>query len=112
VYGPGEQADRLLPSLQRAAVASTRVSLTAGDQLRDFTYVEDVAEGLLRLAAAETRPQAAIVHLATGRLTSVRTFAETAAAVFGIDPLRLDFGAMPKRPDEIRYGPVDIARLR
>ena len=51
VYGPGEQDGRLLPSLVRAAAAGSGdvLDLTAGDQRRDFTYVEDVAEGLLRL---------------------------------------------------------------
>ena len=49
VYGPGEHAHRLLPSLIEAAQAGRTLGLTAGEQQRDFTYVADVAEGLLRL---------------------------------------------------------------
>jgi len=49
VYGPGEHAERLLPSLLRAARTGETLPLTAGEQRRDFTYVGDVAEGLLRL---------------------------------------------------------------
>jgi nucleoside-diphosphate-sugar epimerase len=111
VYGPGEHPDRLLPSLQRLARSGGRLALTAGEQRRDFTYVEDVAEGLLRLGLCLVSP-GEVIHLATGRLTSVREFAETAASVLGIDPRALDFGALPVRAEEMCHDEVDIARLR
>ncbi|MCS6954395.1 MAG: NAD-dependent epimerase/dehydratase family protein, partial [Bryobacteraceae bacterium] len=85
VYGPGEHAGRLLPSLLAAAQSGDAVSLTAGFQKRDFTYVEDVAEGLLRLGATEAQP-GDLVNVVTGRLTSVREFAQVAAEVLGIGP--------------------------
>jgi nucleoside-diphosphate-sugar epimerase len=111
VYGPGEHPGRLLPSLERAAESGARVGLSAGTQRRDFTYVEDAAEGLLRLALSPVRP-GEVVNLASGRLTSVREFAETAADVLGIAPGALDFGAVPARDDELCHGPVDVTRLR
>ena len=49
VYGPGELQNRLLPSLVDTARTGRPLLLTAGNQKRDFTYVEDVAHGLLRL---------------------------------------------------------------
>jgi nucleoside-diphosphate-sugar epimerase len=111
VYGPGEHPDRLLPTIERAARTASRVPLSSGTQSRDFTYVEDVAEGLLRLAL-EPMASGMVVHLATGRLTSVREFAETAADVLGLPRSALDFGAMPDRDVELHHGPVDIGRLR
>jgi len=111
VYGPGEHDHRLLPSLLRTAQTGERLALTAGRQPRDFTYVEDVAEGLLRLGIA-TAPADTVVNLATGHLTTVRTFAETAARELGIDPALLDFGALPERDKEMWHGPVDVTRLR
>jgi nucleoside-diphosphate-sugar epimerase len=45
-------------------------------------------------------------------MTSVRTFAETAADVIGIDRRRLVFGALPDRDDEMWHGEVDVTRLR
>jgi nucleoside-diphosphate-sugar epimerase len=80
-------------------------------QQRDFTFVEDAADGLLRLGIAPV-PPGAVVNLATGRLTSVRTFAETAADVLGLPRHRLRFGSLPTRPEEMRHGPVTLARLR
>lgn len=99
VYGPGEHPGRLLPSLLAAARTGAEIPLSSGGQKRDFTYVEDVADGLLRLGAVGL-PPGEVVNLVTGRLTSVREFAETAAAVLGIEPARLRFGALPTRTEE------------
>ncbi|MBX7169147.1 MAG: NAD-dependent epimerase/dehydratase [Pirellulales bacterium] len=113
VYGPGEREGRLLNTLIRAAATADDIPLTAGTQRRDFCYVGDVAEGLLRLAAAvNLRPaQEATVNLATGELLSVREFAEHAASVLGIDPARLKFGALAGRAGEMEHDPVSLERL-
>lgn len=111
VYGPGEHHGRLLPSLLDTADSGRPLDLTDGSQRRDFTFVEDAAEGLLRLGAAE--PQAgAIVNLATGRLETVRGFAETAGRVLSISPELLRFGARAGRPAEMEHDNVSVERLR
>jgi len=111
VYGPGEHGGRLLPSLLEAARTCRPLELTAGVQRRDFTYVEDVAEGLLRLGAASARP-GEVVNLATGRLTSVGAFARTAATILGIPREGLKFSAIPLRPEEMEHSPVTVERLK
>lgn len=111
VYGPGEHDGRLLPTLIEAAATGAAIPLTSGTQRTDFVYVEDVAEGLLRLALVQAEP-GVIVNLASGRLTSIRAFAEQAAALLGIPDQRLRFGALPQRPETLQYEPVSNARLR
>ncbi len=111
VYGPGEHSGRLLPSLLEAARRGQPLRLTAGEQVRDFTFVEDVAEGLLRLGLASATP-GAVVNLATGRLTSVRSFVETAAGILQIPSERLQFGMIPTRPEEMQHVEVTLTRLR
>ncbi len=111
VYGPGEHEGRLLPSLMSAARTGRSLPLTAGEQRRDFTYVEDVAEGLLRLGLSTAGP-GEIVNLATGSLTSVRAFAESAAGVLQIPLDRLQFGAIPVRAGEMSHSEVSVKRLR
>lgn len=110
VYGPGEHHGRLLPSLLAAAETGRALDLTEGRQRRDFTFVEDVAEGLLRLGTAHPQP-GTIVNLATGRLETVRTFAETAARVLSIDPELLHFGARAGRAAEMEHDDVAVERL-
>ncbi len=110
IYGPGEHAHRLLPSLLAAAETGSALDLTAGEQQRDFTYVAEAAEGLLRLgvSAAAVPP---VLNIATGTLTPVRRFVEIAGDVLGMRPGQLHFGALPTRPDETPHGPVSTALL-
>jgi len=112
VYGPGEHEGRLLPSLLAAARTSARVPLTAGEQRRDFTYVEDVARGLVELGLVRLRVEPCALNLATGTLASVREFVETAARELGIASERLRFGALPTRPEEMAHDPVSVAGAR
>lgn len=111
LYGFGEHPKRLLPSLIEASRKGKPLDLTAGRQNRDFTYVKDVAEGLLRLGLSEAK-RGEVVNLATGRLTSVRRFTETAASLLGIPESHLRFGTLPTRPDEMQHDPVTVERLR
>ena len=99
VYGPGEPAHRLLPMLLRRAGDAEPIDLTSGIQERSFTYVEDVAEGLVRLGAA--RPlRGDPVNLASEALVTVRTLVREAARQLHISEDRLRFGALPDRPSE------------
>jgi UDP-glucose 4-epimerase len=111
VYGPGEHAGRLLPSLIEASLSGNPLDLTAGLPRRDFTYVEDVSDGLLRLGlvAGNREP---VVNLATGQLTEVRDFVKTAAGILGIPLANLRFGAIPARPGEMAHDPLTIHRLQ
>lgn len=110
VYGPGEHEGRLLPSLMRTARSGEPLELTEGAQRRDFTYVEDVAEGLLRLGLSAAEPGETI-NLATGILTRVRAFVGIARQVLSIPAERLLFGAIPTRPEEMVHDDVTIERL-
>jgi nucleoside-diphosphate-sugar epimerase len=111
VYGPGEPPGRLLPSLLETAKSRKPLALTTGEQKRDFIYVEDVSDGLLRLGLAPAVP-GDIVNLATGRLTSVRTFAETAAQILSIPQDILKFGEIPPLGEEMHHSEVATERLR
>lgn len=110
VYGPGERAGRLLPTLLQAARTGEPAALSAGGQRRDFTFVDDVVEGLLRLGLAGA-PLVRSINLATGTLASVRQFAERAADAIGMPRRLLHFGVESGRPEEMRHDDVNIDRL-
>lgn len=111
VYGPWEKEGRLLPSLIQTAHSGGRLPLTEGSQQRDFTFVGDVVEGLLRLGACQL-PVTPIVNLATGTLQTVRQFVLEAAELLDLRPHQLAFGEVPMRPEEMSHLPVAIHRLR
>jgi nucleoside-diphosphate-sugar epimerase len=112
VFGAGEHSGRLLPALLDAVASAGPLELTEGFQQRDFTYVGDVAEGLLRLGARTETVEIGALNLATGRLDSVRRFVELAAGVLGIPEERMKFGAVPTRPEEMNHDPVSTELLR
>ena len=111
IYGPGESEDRLLPTLIDASRDNRSVELTAGTHKRDFTYVEDVAEALLRLGISEPRT-GEVVNVATGNLTAVRSFVRAAAETLKIEESRLNFGSLPTRSEEMTHDPVSIEKLQ
>jgi nucleoside-diphosphate-sugar epimerase len=110
VFGAGEHPSRLLPSLVAAARSTEPIPLTEGKQQRDFLWVGDVADSLLKIGLTDG-PPGEIVNLAAGELTSVRAFTEAAAAELGISRSRLQFGALPARPEEMTHLPVTVGRL-
>lgn len=55
VYGPWESSHRLLPTAIRSVLAGNPLQLTGAAIRRDWIYVEDVVDALLRAALSEDR---------------------------------------------------------
>lgn len=98
VYGPGEDPRRLVASVAGALLAGQPIALTAGAQVRDFVYVDDVAQAL---AQAIDRPglDGLTINVGTGVETSVRELCGIIADLTGRPDL-LRFGALPYRDGE------------
>jgi len=108
VFGEGEAPNRLWPLLRQAALAGEDLPLTAGEQVRDFMPVEEVASQLLVACADESiEPgRAAIRNLGSGWPQSIREFAEHWWRHWGATG-QLQFGAIPYRAGEVmRYVPL------
>ena len=109
-YGPGQPGAMLVPSLIEAARTARPVRMTAGEQTRDFVYVADVAEALVRL----TRAPAAVGHVVnvgSGRATPIREVAQTLVAMLG-GRLVVELGAIPYRDGEQMEYCFDTSSLR
>ena len=50
LYGPGEDAERLVPTVIRACLEDRSIDVSSGEQKRDFLHVEDVATGIIAVA--------------------------------------------------------------
>jgi nucleoside-diphosphate-sugar epimerase len=100
VYGPEQwDASKLLPYVITALMRGDRPRLTSGARQLDWVFVDDVVEGLLRIAASPGA-NGREIELGSGKLTSVRQIAEKAAALLGtgVTPL---YGAVPDRRLEV-----------
>ena len=99
VYGPGENPARLIPHVVDAVAGGTVADLTSGDQVRDFVFVDDVAEAF-EACGVLANPVSRSFNVATGVGTPVRDVAFEAAQAAGGGPRSLGFGARPPREDE------------
>lgn len=103
VYGPGQTPGMVLASVAYALATDQHVALTAGDQTRDFVYVDDVADAIVAALVA----QPAIINISSGVETRVRDAVELLAG--GPDP-HLGFGERVMREGEPRRYVLDVTR--
>lgn len=102
VYGKGEAATRLWPSLTRAAVRGEDFQMTSGVQVRDFSPVEEVASKLLDSVVRHdvVSGEPIIENVGTGIPTTLRNFSEEWWCRLGAKG-ELQFGVLPDRPNEV-----------
>lgn len=104
VYGRArDHVDRVVPAFVRAAARGEPLRVEGPDHLFDFTFVDDVARGLVamvhRLAARETLPP---IHFVSGEGTTLGALADLAVTLAG-------------SPSAITVAPsrsYDVARFR
>ncbi|MGA1793193.1 MAG: NAD-dependent epimerase/dehydratase family protein [Thermoplasmatota archaeon] len=77
-----------------------------GEQTRDFIYVRDVAEVLLKVASSEL---IGTLNVATGKETTVNDIADTVARISGKELRKVN---LPERKGEIKRSVADVATLR
>jgi len=79
-----------------------------GEQSRDFTYVEDVAEGVVQALDADTQG-CEIVNLAYGHSCTVRKLLDELSRIAGssVEPV-----FEPQRPGDVRHSLADVSRAQ
>lgn len=76
VYGPGDQSNRVIPSILRKMVDQTDIRLmTDGNEKRDFIYIDDQIKGILANLDADVR----MLNVSSGIYHSVRQVVEEIA---------------------------------
>ena len=108
-YGPGQDRARFLPQIIAGCLADQEFPTSAGEQQRDFCYIDDVVEGIV---AALVTPAAAggVFNIASGRAVTIRTIIERVRAIVGRG--RPTFGAIAYRPGENMALVADVSRAR
>lgn len=107
-YGPGEPADRLIPSVIRGLLRRERVSCTHGRQIRDFVFVEDVADALVTLLESSAIGS---FNVGSGEPSSLRDVVSIITARLG-HPELIQFGSRPTPPNDPDQLVADIGRLQ
>jgi GDP-L-fucose synthase len=115
LYGPGDNFDletsHVIPALIRKCVAARREGRDqieawgTGGVSREFLYVEDCADGILRAAALYDSPEP--VNIGNGREVFIKELVETIARMTGFEG---EIRWQPSRPDGQPKRQLDTTR--
>ena len=101
-YGPGDRPERVIPFVISGLLSGQRVAVTAGEQRRDYSFIDDHVRALMLAGSARLWDAPRIYNIGSGGPITVRTLVERiAAAVDGAALARVDFGAVPYRPGDL-----------
>ena len=107
LYGPYEDPRRLVPAVTLALLEGRSVPTTAGEQLRDFLHVDDVARALVAVAESDL---VGAVNIASGSPVTVREIVERLGHLVG-RPELVELGALPYAPGDPMVVAGDVAKL-
>ena len=108
-YGPSDDPSRLVPSLIRGMLDGKRHSMTMGDQIWDYLYIDDVIEAVIQVSHATSAQ--GIFNLGSGHPEKLRTIAEYIASLTGGESL-LGLGDIPYGTGQVMHLQADTNRLR
>ncbi len=83
IWGPHEPSHRLVPQIVNACLEGVALKLTPCDIIRDYTYVEDMADYNCRLTYATGVESGAVVNLGSGKAIVLRDFVLDVARELG-----------------------------
>lgn len=107
-YGAGQLPDMFMAALLLALNEGRPFPMTQGDQTRDFIYIDDLVEALMRAATASAAA-GLIVNIGSGESVTIKHVADIAERITGSLGL-LQFGAVDLRQTEATSYSVDLSR--
>lgn len=113
MYGPNDDATKFTTHVLRACRrGEAALQLTAGEQQRDFIYIDDVTSAYATLLARAAALDPVLdVEVGSGSAPRVREFVETVHRLTA-STTALQFGAVPYRANEAMHCQADIGVMR
>ena len=112
MYGPGDDASKFTTHVLRACQRNeTVLMLTAGEQARDFIYIDDVVSAYDKLLMQRHRLELVQdIDVGSGVAPSIRQFVESAHRLTA-SRTELLFGAIPYRVNEAMHCLANLERM-
>lgn len=107
LYGPFENKARLVSSVINSILSGETARCTSGTQIRDFLYVDDVADAFVALTDSDVEGP---VNIASGRPVLLKDVIYSIADRLGRKDL-VSLGALPMPANETPLVAADISRL-
>jgi nucleoside-diphosphate-sugar epimerase len=115
-YGPNDDTGKFVSYVVRSLLNKVdAISLTAGNQKRDFIYIDDAVNAIitiLRTTLLDSRDAYVEYELGSGSVISIKELLEMAKAISGNTKTILEFGAIPYRESEEMELAVDLRALK
>jgi nucleoside-diphosphate-sugar epimerase len=113
-YGPGDDRSKFVTFIVRSMLDNTaRISLTPGEQKRDFIYIDDVVDIFRRIIGASKGLGNGFFsyEIGTGESVRIRDFVGMVQRLVGNCGTIPDFGALPYREHEVMESFVDTSAV-
>jgi UDP-glucuronate 4-epimerase len=108
VYGPRQRPDMAIHKFAKLIEAGRPVPMFgAGDTVRDYTYIDDIVDGVVRVIDKPSRYE--IFNLGAGRMTDLRTLIKTLAASLGKMAI---IDEQPLQPGDALETQADVSKAR
>jgi nucleoside-diphosphate-sugar epimerase len=89
VYGPNQNPERLIPYVIKSCLKKKELTLTKGEQTRDFLYIEDAIEGIIRSSVSK-KAISETINIASGTEVKIKNVVEKILDITG-NPVIPDF---------------------
>lgn len=110
MYGPGEPSGRLIPTTIRAGLEGRILELTQPGFVRDFVFIDDVADAYLK-AAVNNRVAGEVINIADGRSVANEEVVALIEKQLGIS-IEKQIGVYPPRSTDTTFWCADIAKAK
>mgnify|MGYP006089421459 CR=1 FL=1 len=108
-YGPGQKTDRLIPFVINSCLRDVKFDCTAGNQIRDYIYIDDVVNFLI-LLLKDKKTNGEILNLGSGKPVKIKlVIKEIAKQIKKGNP---NFGLIKLRKDEPSQLYADTKKLK
>lgn len=113
IYGPGQGEDMFLSALIQSLLAGEDFAMTSGEQRRDFVFINDVVDAIIKALKASDRVNGAIINIGAGIQYQIKEAATIVANLINSDVgKRIKFGAIQYRSNEVMDYAVVIASAK
>lgn len=110
VYGPGQNSDMFLPALIESLINNKIFPMTLGEQTRDYIFVGDVVEALLK-SGHSTGIEGEILNVGSGTPIQINLLVKQVENILNVKNLAL-VGAVPYRTKEQMNYWLDVSKAK
>jgi nucleoside-diphosphate-sugar epimerase len=111
LYGMHENPGRVIPAMLHACIYKKPLDLTSGEQIRDYTFIEDIAALYTDLVIKEKFPSNDVFHIGTGIGHSIREIGKLVEFITQQTGFLL-WGKKTHRPNEMPCLVADISKAK